>query len=168
LPKDVRALVHAAHAVDLPAPLLSAIVPSNDAQIRRAVDAVLETRRRRVGIVGLAFKAGTDDLRESPMVALAETLVGKGCRVRILDPNVAVARLVGANRRYIEEEIPHIASLMCDSVAALVADSDVLVIGNRSDESVRAVAAASDRHVVIDLTRGTVERPVPLGSEVCA
>jgi GDP-mannose 6-dehydrogenase len=168
LPKDVRALVHAAHAVDLPAPLLSAIVPSNDAQIRRAVDAVLETRRRRVGIVGLAFKAGTDDLRESPMVALAETLVGKGCRVRILDPHVAVARLVGANRRYIEEEIPHIASLMCDSVAALVADSDVLVIGNRSDESVRAVAAASDRHVVIDLTRGTVERPVPLGSEVCA
>jgi GDP-mannose 6-dehydrogenase len=166
LPKDVRALVHIARAMDLPAPLLSAIVPSNDAQIRRAVDAVLETRRRRVGIVGLAFKAGTDDLRESPMVALVETLVGKGCDVRILDPSVAIARLVGANRRYIEEEIPHVASLMCDSVEALVADAEVLVIGNTSDEAVRAVAAASDTQIVIDLTRGAGGRPVPRGLEV--
>ena len=77
---------------------------------------MLATRRRRVGVVGLAFKAGTDDLRESPMVTLVETLIGKGCDVRILDRNVAIARLVGANRRYIEEEIPHIASLMCDDV----------------------------------------------------
>ena len=92
---------------------------------------MLETRRRRVGVVGLAFKPGTDDLRESPMVTLVETLIGKGCDVRILDQSVAIARLVGANRRYIEEEIPHIASLMCDDVEALVDHAEVLVIGSR-------------------------------------
>jgi GDP-mannose 6-dehydrogenase len=168
LPKDVRALVHAARATDLPAPLLSAIVPYNEAQIRRAVDAVLATRRRRVGVVGLAFKACTDDLRESPVVSLVETLIGKGCQVRILDPNVAIARLVGANRRYIEEEIPHIASLMCDSVEELVAHAEALVVSNSSEEAVRAVAAASSRHVVIDLTRGGLGPLVGRRAEVYA
>jgi GDP-mannose 6-dehydrogenase len=95
LPKDVRALVHAANAADLSLPLLSSILPANEAQVRRGVEAVLGTRRRRVGVVGLAFKPGTDDLRESPMVTLVETLIGKGCDVRILDQSVAIARLVG-------------------------------------------------------------------------
>ena len=131
LPKDVRALVHAAHAADLSLPLLSSILPSNEAQVRRGVEAVLETRRRRVGVVGLAFKPGTDDLRESPMVTLVETLIGKGCDVRILDQSVAIARLVGANRRFIEEEIPHISALMCDDVEALIAHAEVLVVGRR-------------------------------------
>jgi len=119
---------------------------------------VLATRKRRVGVVGLAFKPGTDDLRESPMVALVETLIGKGCDVRILDPNVALARLRGANRRYIEEEIPHIASLLCDSVESLLAHAEVLVVGNAAAEATRAVAAAGPDRVVVDLTRGAARR----------
>jgi len=158
LPKDLRALVYAAHAADIAMPLLSAILPSNEAQIRRGVEAVLETRKRRVGVVGLSFKTGTDDLRESPIVALVEVLIGKGLDVRILDRNVAVARLVGANRRYIEEEIPHIASLMCESVEMLVGHADVLVIGNASEEAARALAACGPNQVVIDLTRGERSR----------
>ena len=137
LPKDVRALVHAAHAADLSLPLLSSILPANEAQVRRGVEAVLETRRRRVGVVGLAFKPGTDDLRESPMVTLVETLIGKGCEVRILDQSVAIARLVGANRRFIEEEIPHISALMCDEVEALIAHAEVLVIGAAGEAAAR-------------------------------
>jgi GDP-mannose 6-dehydrogenase len=90
------------------------------------------------------------------MVTLVEALIGKGLDVRILDPNVAVARLVGANRRYIEEEIPHIASLMCENVETLLAHAEVVVIGNASEEAALAVSAASPNHVVIDLTRGMV------------
>jgi len=156
LPKDLRALVYAARAADVSLPLLSAILPSNEGQIRRAVDAVLETRKRRIGVVGLSFKPGTDDLRESPMVTLVETLIGKGCDVRIFDPNVAVARLRGANRRYIQEEIPHIASLLCASVEALVAHGEVLVVSDNSDDAARVLAAARPHHVVVDLTRGAI------------
>jgi len=161
LPKDLRALVHAARAADVSLPLLSAVLPSNEGQIRRAVEAVLAMRKRRIGVVGLSFKPGTDDLRESPMVTLVEALIGKGCDVRIFDPNVAIARLVGANRRYIEEEIPHIASLLCESVEALVAHADVVVVGDASDEAARALAAAGPHHVVVDLTRGAIRRSTP-------
>src|SRR5206468_9694174 len=142
LPKDLRALLHAARAADVDGPLLSAILPSNTAQVRRGVEAVLATRRRRVGVVGLAFKQGTGDLRESPMVTLVETLIGKGCDVRILDRNVSMARLVGANRRYIEEEIPHIASVMCASAEALLAHAEVIVIGNACEDATEVLAAA--------------------------
>jgi GDP-mannose 6-dehydrogenase len=164
LPKDLRALVYAAHAADVSLPLLSAILPSNEGQIRRAVEAVLATRKRKIGVVGLSFKPGTDDLRESPMVTLVETLIGKGCAVRIFDPNVAVARLRGANRRYIEEEIPHIASLICESVETLVAHAEVLVVGDASDEAARVLAAAGPHHVLVDLTRGAIRprSPSPL------
>ena len=127
LPKDVRALVAAARANDLAVPLLSAVMPANDGQIVRGLDEVLDTHKQRIGIVGLAFKPGTDDLRESPMVALVERLIGKGRDVRIFDPRVSMAQLVGANKRFIETEIPHIASLLCSSVDDLVAHAEVLV-----------------------------------------
>ena len=153
LPKDLRALLYAARSADVSSPLLSAVLPSNEAQIRRGVEAVLETRRRRIGVVGLSFKQGTDDLRESPMVAFVETLIGKECDVRVLDRNVAIARLVGANRRYIEEEIPHISSLMCRDADELLAHGEVLVVGNIDEDSARVLAAASPEQVVIDLTR---------------
>ncbi len=158
LPKDLRALVYAARTADVSVPLLAAILPSNEGQVRRAVEAVLATRKRRIGVVGLAFKAGTDDLRESPMVTLVETLIGKGCDVRILDPSVTVARLRGANRRYIDEEIPHIASLLCESVETLLAHAEVLVVGNTSVEATQAMAAAGPDRVVLDLTRGAARR----------
>jgi GDP-mannose 6-dehydrogenase len=156
LPKDLRALVHAATRADTALPLLSAILPSNEAQIRRAADAVLATGSRRVGVVGLAFKAGTDDLRESPMVTLVETLLGKGCQVRILDRHVSIARLVGANRRYIQEEIPHISSLMCGSPQELLDHAECVVIGSMGDEAAAVLGAVGTRHVVVDLMRGAV------------
>jgi GDP-mannose 6-dehydrogenase len=154
LPKDVRALVYGARRADIMLPLLGAILPSNDAQVSRGVQAVLATGRRRIGVVGLAFKDGTDDLRESPLVTLVESLIGKGCDVRVFDPNVSVARLVGANRRYIEEQIPHIVSLMCDDLEALLDHAEVLVIGNTGAQAVRALAGARREQVVVDLTRG--------------
>ena len=158
LPKDLRALLYAARAADVSVPMLASILPSNEAQVRRGVDLVLASRRQRVGVVGLSFKAGTDDLRESPMVALVETLIGKGCDVRILDRNVSMARLVGANRRYIEEEIPHIASLMCASAEALLAHADVIVIGNACEDATEVLAAAQPEHLTVDLTRGQAAR----------
>jgi len=161
LPKDVRGLLYAARGADLAPAVLSAILPSNESQIRRRVDEILATRKRRVGVVGLSFKPGTDDLRESPLVALVETLLGKGCDVRILDPNVALARLVGANRRYIEEEIPHVSSLMCESVGELLAHAEVVVVGHRSEDAEAVLAAMEPHHVLVDLTRSLVRVPGP-------
>src|SRR4030095_3357290 len=108
--------------------------------------------RRRIGLVGLAFKPTTDDLRESPMVTLAEALIGKGCDLRIYDPTVVLASLKGANRRYIETEIPHIASVLCDSIDALLDHAEVLVFASTGKESKRVLAAVTDRHTVVDLT----------------
>jgi GDP-mannose 6-dehydrogenase len=156
LPKDLRALLHAARGADVAVPLLSTILPSNDAQVRTAIDAIVATRKRRIGVLGLAFKPGTDDLRESPMVSLVESLIGKGLDVRILDRNVSVARLIGANRAYIENEIPHIASLMCDDLDALLRHADVVVVGAATEESAAAVARLEARHTLVDLTRGAI------------
>lgn len=159
LPKDLRALLCASrlHAVEVP--LLSSILPSNERQVRRAVDAVLQLKKKAIGVVGLAFKPDTDDLRESPMVTLVETLIGKGCAVRILDPNVVVARLRGANRQYIETEIPHIASLLCDTVPCLVDHAEVIVIGATCTESAQVLAAARPDQAIVDLTRGAIRMP---------
>ena len=156
LPKDLRALLHAARSADLAVPLLSQILPSNERQIEQGVSRVLATRRRRIGVLGLAFKSGTDDLRESPMVRLVETLIGKGCEVRILDRGVSVARLGGANRRYIEEEIPHISSLMCETSDALLEHAEVLVVANVDWQARQALAGARPDQLVIDLSRGAV------------
>jgi GDP-mannose 6-dehydrogenase len=153
LPKDLRALTYAARSADLAVPLLSQILPSNERQIQQGVARVLATRRRRVGVLGLAFKPGTDDLRESPMVLVVETLIGKGCDVRILDRSVSIARLGGANRRYIEEEIPHIASLMCETPEDLLSHAEVLVVANADDQARQVLAAARPDQVVIDLGR---------------
>jgi GDP-mannose 6-dehydrogenase len=159
LPKDLRALGYAARSADLALPVLSQILPSNERQIQQGVNRVLATRRRRIGVLGLAFKPGTDDLRESPMVLLVETLIGKGCDVRILDRSVSIARLGGANRRYIEEEIPHIASLMCETAEALLAHAEVLVVANADEQARQALAAARPDQLVIDLSRGSMKRP---------
>jgi GDP-mannose 6-dehydrogenase len=159
LPKDVRAMLCAGrnNAVDLP--VLSSILPSNDNQVRQAVEAILQLKKERIGVVGLAFKPNTDDLRDSPMVTLVEALIGKGCDVRILDPNVVMARRHGANRQYIETEIPHIASLLCDEVETLLDHAEVLVISAQSADAEHAVTAAHPDQVIVDLTRGVMTAP---------
>jgi GDP-mannose 6-dehydrogenase len=159
LPKDLRALLCASRLQAVEVPLLASILPSNERQIRRAVDAVLHLKKKAIGVVGLAFKPDTDDLRESPMVTLVETLIGKGCAVRILDPNVVMARLRGANRQYIETEIPHVASLLCNTVNELVEHAEVIVIGATCSESAEVLAAARADQSIVDLTRGAIRMP---------
>jgi GDP-mannose 6-dehydrogenase len=156
LPKDVRALLATGRANDVPVPVIGAIISSNAGQTKRGIEAVLQTGRRKVGVVGLAFKPTTDDLRESPMVAVVEALIGKGCDVRVYDPNVVLARLHGANRQYIETGIPHISALLCDDIDALIAHSEVLVFGSPGAEAARVLAASTDSQVIVDLTHGAL------------
>jgi GDP-mannose 6-dehydrogenase len=165
LPKDVRALLCSGRIYDVSTPVLMAVVQSNKAQITRGVEAVLHTRKKKIGVVGLAFKPNTDDLRESPMVTLVETLIGKGCDVRIYDPNVVMARLKGANRAYIEQEIPHVSSLLCDTPECVVEHADVLVFGAAGPDAARVLAGARPDQVIVDLTRGAVYDMAPRGSE---
>jgi GDP-mannose 6-dehydrogenase len=130
LPKDVRAVLHAARNCDLVLPVLNALLSSNESVIERATRHILETGFRRIGLIGLAFKAGTDDLRESPFVELAERLLGKGRILKIYDPNVALAKIMGANKRYINEAIPHLSSVLVDSLDEL-SSCDLIVVGHR-------------------------------------
>ena len=158
LPKDVRAMQYRAKEVDLSMPVIEAILDSNQLQIRHAIDQVVETGRRRVGLLGFSFKAGTDDLRESPLVILAETLLGKGYELSIYDRNVSLARLVGANKDYINRQIPHLSSLLADTIDAVLDRSEVIVVGNASPEFAEALTRTRPDHVVIDLVRIGVDR----------
>ncbi|MFL6576321.1 MAG: nucleotide sugar dehydrogenase [Povalibacter sp.] len=142
LPKDLKALVHAAKTHDVDVPMLSNVLTSNMAHVDMAVDRVLASGKRSVGLVGLSFKPGTDDLRESPLVMMAERFIGKGLQLQVFDPQVNVARLIGANRRYIDESIPHIASLMTTDLDELVRSSDVLVVAMKN----ASVLDALERH----------------------
>jgi GDP-mannose 6-dehydrogenase len=139
LPKDLKALVYLAKSADIEVPMLASVMPSNTAHIEHAIEQVLASGKRRVGMLGLSFKTGTDDLRESPLVIMAERFIGKGLQLSIYDPQVNVARLIGANRRFIEESIPHIASVMTSDVAALVREADVLVVATRTPEVLAAL-----------------------------
>ena len=168
LPKDVRALLCSGRIYDVSTPVLTAVVQSNKAQIAQGVDAVVHTRKKKVGVIGLAFKANTDDLRESPMVTLVEALIGKGCDVKIYDPNVVMARLKGANRAYIEHEIPHVSSLLCDTPECLVEHADVLVFGAAGRDAARVLGMARPEQVIVDLTRGAVFEASPRGAEARA
>src|SRR5581483_8117276 len=134
LPKDVRALQYRAKEVDVELPMISQILPSNRQQIQNALDQVLDTGKKKVGLLGFSFKAGTDDLRESPIVILAEALLGKGVSLKIYDKNVSLAKLVGANKDYIEKQIPHLSSLLCNTVGEVIDRSEVIVVGNQSPE----------------------------------
>jgi GDP-mannose 6-dehydrogenase len=153
LPKDVRALQYRARELDVELPMISQVLPSNRLQIEHALDQILDTGKRSVGLLGFSFKSGTDDLRESPMVILAEALLGKGLTLKIYDRNVSLARLVGANKEYIETQIPHLSSLLCDTIDQVVTGSDVLVVGNPDPEFVDAVTRCTKNQIVIDLVR---------------
>ena len=134
LPKDLRALLYKAKTLDVSLPILSAILPSNEQQIQRGVRAVMEKRSKKVGILGFSFKAGTDDLRESPVVELTERLIGKGFDLRVYDSNVSLASLHGANRDYILNHIPHISRLMVPSIDDVLGHAGTIVIGNAAPE----------------------------------
>jgi GDP-mannose 6-dehydrogenase len=153
LPKDLRALSYRARQLDIDTPVLAAALSSNEAQIARAYEMVRATGSRRVGVLGLAFKAGTDDLRESPIVTLVERLIGKGMQLAIYDGHVSRANLIGSNREYIEKEIPHIWSLMRGSVQEVVAFGDVVVIGNGTPEFREIQGSLRDGQMVVDLVR---------------
>ena len=153
LPKDVRALQYRAKEMDVDLPVISSILTSNRLQIDHALSEVLDTGRKRIGLLGFSFKAGTDDLRESPMVILAESLLGKGCTIKIYDRNVSIAKLVGSNKAYIEEQIPHLSSLLCDTVEEVIDASDVIVVGNKAPEFTEALERCREDQIVIDLVR---------------
>jgi GDP-mannose 6-dehydrogenase len=160
LPKDVRALLYRAKQLDLALPILSAILPSNQLQIERGLQAVVEKGGRKVGILGFSFKAGTDDLRESPMVELAERLIGKGYELRVYDRNVSLAAVHGANRDYILNKIPHISRLMVPTVEEVLAHSQTIVIGNASPEFADVPRRVGEHQTVIDFVRVSDSRTV--------
>jgi GDP-mannose 6-dehydrogenase len=153
LPKDVRALQYRAKEVDLEMPLISSVLNSNRLQVQHAIDQIVETGKKKIGLFGFSFKAGTDDLRESPMVILAEALLGKGYQLCIYDKNVSLARLVGANKQYINEQIPHLSQHLCESLDEVIDQSEVIVVGNGAPEFSEAVARCRPDQIVIDLVR---------------
>lgn len=132
LPKDVRALGYRGKEMDLRLPLLESVLPSNQEHIERAVEIILRTGKKKVGLLGLSFKAGTDDLRESPQVQVVKRLLGEGCQIKIWDPNVSLGRLAGANRQYIDEVIPHIGSLLCPDLKEVIETAEVVLVGSRA------------------------------------
>jgi len=153
LPKDIRAILYRAKELDLRLPLLEALLPSNQLHIARGLDLILGTGKKRIGILGLSFKPETDDLRESPMVELVKALLGEGCQVRIYDAKVELSAIVGANRQYIEETIPHIGALLQSSLQAVVADSEVIVIGRDAREFKELRELLRPDQIVIALNR---------------
>jgi GDP-mannose 6-dehydrogenase len=152
LPKDLRALTNIAKMNDLEIPMLSSLLTSNRVHIDHAVDRILKLGRPKVGMLGLSFKTGTDDLRESPLVLVAKRLLGEGCELRIFDPEVHLSRLMGANRSYIDAHIPHLGSLLCADIGDMIDPSDVILVGLQQavlDEALQARVRADQ--LVIDL-----------------
>jgi GDP-mannose 6-dehydrogenase len=153
LPKDIRAMLYQANQLDLEPLLLRAILASNNKQIDIAFDMIKKTGKKNIGILGLSFKHGTDDLRESPIIDLIERLIGKGYNVKIYDNEVAFAKIFGANKKYIEHVIPHIACLVKESIQQVVDNTDLIVVGKKSPEYADVVTSLNRDKVVIDLVR---------------
>lgn len=153
LPKDLRALLHKAKSLDVDCPMIGSLLPSNERQVRRAFEMVQAAGSRRVGLVGLSFKGGTDDLRESPAVELAEQLFGKGYDLRIFDHNVSYARLTGSNLAFIQERFPHLSSLLTDDLDAVARHAETLVVTQREFGAGRSLPPLRGDQVMIDLAR---------------
>lgn len=153
LPKDLRALSHIAHRNAIDIPLLGNILASNQSHLQRALDLIVADDRRKVGMFGLSFKAGTDDLRESPLVELAERLIGKGYDVKIFDANVALSRLMGTNQAYINHRLPHLSDLLVEDIDSVLDHGEILIIGSRAPEVVDVVGRCSPDQLIIDLVR---------------
>jgi GDP-mannose 6-dehydrogenase len=154
LPKDVRALLYKAREVDLDIPLLRSLPESNQRHVERTIDMVRATGKKRVGVLGLSFKAGTDDLRESPIIPIIETLVGKGYQVTVHDAEVRLSQILGTNREYLEERLPHISRLLREEWSEVVKESDVIVVNKKSDLYAELPKSVREGQMVIDLVRG--------------
>ncbi len=164
LPKDVRALNYRAKELDLKLPLFDAIIPSNQEHLERAVEMVLHSGKKKIAILGLSFKAATDDLRESPQVQLVKRLLGEGRQIHIWDDNVSLGRLIGSNRQYIEEVIPHIGSLLCSDLAQVVREAEVVVISTRGIKKEELQQHLRPDHIILDLVNlEKVRRPADKG-----
>ncbi|OAD21556.1 UDP-glucose 6-dehydrogenase [Candidatus Thiomargarita nelsonii] len=153
LPKDVRALIYKGRCLDLELPILNAILPSNELQVERGLNMIMNKGNKKVGLFGLSFKAGTDDMRESPLISIVERLLGKGFDIRIFDENVNIASLVGANRDYILNHIPHIYDLMDESMDAVLEHAETVVIGNNAKEFRDIHERRRDDQVLVDFVR---------------
>ena len=158
LPKDLRALSYTAKRHDLELPILTSILPSNEMQVGRGLQLIMDKGNKRVGVLGFSFKAGTDDLRESPVIEVIERLLGKGYDLRIYDKNVKIASLVGANRDFILNRIPHISRLMVDHVEAILDHAQTIVIGNKDPEFQTVPAQLRDGQTIVDFVRITDSR----------
>ncbi len=161
LPKDLRALTYQARQFDLKSPVLNAIIESNTAQTQMGLQLITGLGKKKIGFLGMAFKPDTDDMRESPLVEVIETLVGKGYGVRIYDKNVSTSRLLGANRRFIEEHIPHLSALLTTDITAVTSESEVIVVGYASPEFKVALRSLSKDQVVVDLARAAAPGDTP-------
>jgi len=153
LPKDIRSLTYKSKMLDVETPLLNSLLPSNEKQIRNTIKKVIDLGKKQVGFLGFSFKAGTDDLRESPMIEMIETLLGKGYKVKLYDKNVNYAKLMGANKAYIEQHIPHIAELMCSTMDEVIAQSELIVIGNKNEEFKSVLTKVAPPKIIFDLVR---------------
>jgi GDP-mannose 6-dehydrogenase len=151
LPKDVRALNYRAKELDLDLPLFESLLPSNESHLERAVSMVLSTGKKRIAVLGLSFKASTDDLRESPQVQLVKRLIGEGCEIHIWDDNVSLGRLIGSNRKYIEEVIPHVGSLLSTNLEQVLKHAEVVVIATRGIDKKLLDSHLRPSHFVVDL-----------------
>jgi len=154
LPKDLRASLYFAKTHDVEMPMLGHILQSNRAHIDHAIAKVMATGKRRIGMIGLSFKTGTDDLRESPMVLLAEHFIGKGLSVLVYDPEVHLSKLLGANRRFIEQHVPHIGSMIRGDLTSVVAESDLLVVGlNDAKTNDQLASCVREDQMIVDLVK---------------
>ena len=158
LPKDLRALAYTAKLHDLELPILTSILPSNEIQLNRGLKLIMEKGHKRIGVLGFSFKAGTDDLRESPMIEVIERLLGKGYDLRIYDKNVKIASLVGANRDFILNRVPHISRLMVDHVDAILDHAETIVIGNKDPEFLEVPNQLRNGQSIVDLVRISGQR----------
>ncbi|MEO6218877.1 MAG: nucleotide sugar dehydrogenase [Ginsengibacter sp.] len=151
LPKDLKGLQTLAHDLYVSTPVINSIDKTNDVQIQRAIDLIIGQKKRKLGFLGLSFKAGTDDLRNSPAVAIIETLMGKGYEVCIYDKNVQVSRLTGTNKEYIDAHIPHLSKLMTDDLHKILDNSEVIIINNKEQEYLEAFSNWDGDATIIDM-----------------
>jgi len=159
LPKDMRAFTQFSQGQDVATPMLGSVLASNRCHLEHVERYLEGCGKKKIGIIGLSFKSGTDDLRESPIVALAEFLIGKGCSVQIYDEYVSIARLIGANREYIEKEIPHISSLLTDDIGRLVSEAELVIVAKKEGNCLELMDRYGDEKVWVDLA-GAMQSPV--------